>query len=889
MEQDQLLSQVVERLQTDFGFVDANVYLLNEEKELFLVAEGEESSASHSVNHKKLDEKRIAKSVINKNESELLFFSDSNLELDSITLLSMPILKGKESIGVLNVYKLKEGSIAQEDEDLVESIANQLGIALQNAQSFAQLVDEKLSEVQRKEEAERQLEAYRNSPLGKAERKAVQLLDAKDESFLMIYNFATEVGQNSHEKPVLENLPQALATLSNELPSSDGVEITILQNVVEGFDYLLSGQEMSELFHIGLRTITTNLARPETANWEGALSALSVYRWSMEALGTESIEQIAGLSFAPLTKNRATILVELTQALLLLQTVQKTCHVYLRVQEVRDKVAYLVTAVEQLRKIERSLRNALGNLERTILERITEQWLTVTTTAMSGLQTQAKLSYELVTKNSWLNDVVDLTFSIKNNGRGVALNIRIQVAESEHYAILEGEKKLERLAPGEDLQVVLRLRPTFENGDAQFRVLFHIQYLDSRGTDQPENFADIVYLMKAEGTFQFIPNPFVVGTPLDADSALFFGRQSLFNGIKEDLTSTRKHNLVLIGQRRMGKTSLLKQLQTRLEETTIPVYLDGQAMALDPGMAGFFLNIATEIAFALEDQGIELELPQIADFEKSPAVQFERNFLKSTLERITGKHLLILFDEFEELESAVRRGNLDSTVFGFLRHLMQHYKNLSFVFCGTHRLEELAADYWSVLFNISLYHHVSSLLQEEAYQLIQEPTAQFGLRYDDLSLEKIWRLTSGHPYFLQLLCHSLVNRHNRLEKTYMTIADVNAALEEILSSGEAHFIYLWNESTSNEKLVLFAIGRTMPLTGRITPIQVTDFWKERGKTVEIQAFRQALHQLELREILEGEDVFELEGDNYYRWRLGLVGLWVEKYKSSSRVWDEVSE
>jgi hypothetical protein len=32
--------------------------------------------------------------------------------------------------------------------------------------------------------------------------------------------------------------------------------------------------------------------------------------------------------------------------------------------------------------------------------------------------------------------------------------------------------------------------------------------------------------------------------------------------------------------------------------------------------------------------------------------------------------------------------------------------------------------------------------------------------YDDLALDKMLRITAGH-LFLQLLCHSLVNQHNR--------------------------------------------------------------------------------------------------------------------------------
>jgi hypothetical protein len=258
-----------------------------------------------------------------------------------------------------------------------------------------------------------------------------------------------------------------------------------------------------------------------------------------------------------------------------------------------------------------------------------------------------------------------------------------------------------------------------------------------------------------------------------------------------------------------------------------------------------------------------------------------------TFKAIGERHLIILFDEFEELESAVRRGYLDASIFGFLRHLMQHGSNLTFIFCGTHRLEELAADYWSVLFNISLYHRVGNLEQAEAMRLIQQPVEPYGMRYDDLALDKMWRVTAGHPYFLQLLCHSLVNQHNKSQRSYVTVGDLNAALDEILSTGEAHFIYLWTESTIEERLALVAISRMIPLTGSVRAVQVVDFLAERGVTADRRAIGDALYRLALRDILKAEER-EGHSESVYRWQLGLLGLWAEKYKSLGRVANEAA-
>jgi hypothetical protein len=506
---------------------------------------------------------------------------------------------------------------------------------------------------------------------------------------------------------------------------------------------------------------------------------------------------------------------------------------------------------------------------------------------MSELQTRARLVCQLLTRHTWTGEVISLALRVRNDGRGAALNVKVSLLPAPEYTLVDETAQVERLAAGEEAMLTLHVRPRAAQGAAQFRARFVVLYDDPRGPDQVEHFADVVHLMAGEGEFQFIPNPYVVGTPLQAGSSLFFGRDDVFAFIQENLAAAHQNNLVLIGQRRTGKTSLLKQLPARLGDGVVPVYLDGQSLALDPGLPNFFFSLATEIAFALDDRGFTVPAPELEQFTPSPAQTFERGFLAEVRAALGDRHLLLLLDEFEELEAAARRGHLEVSAFGFLRHLIQHGERLSVIFCGTHRMEELAADYWSVLFNISLYRHVGFLSQSEALRLIQEPVAGYGMRYDDLALDKMWRVTAGHPYFLQLLCHSLVNQHNKAQRSYITVADVNAALDEILASGEAHFVYLWTESTREERLVLTALSRMMPLTGQAQAAQVADYLAERGIRMERRAVSDALHHLVLRDILrrQAADGAALESDAY-RWQLGLLGLWVEKYKSLSRVVEE---
>ncbi len=795
-----------------------------------------------------------------------------------------PTLRAQSLIGILALGpRLSEQDYSREDQTLLTGLADQAGTAIY----VAQLIQEKQAEASRREETERQLEAYRNSPMGRAEALAQQLINQPETGLNEIHTLTQTAGQDPDTADLLEHLSRVIGYLGANL----------LTGFADGYSFIFASQSAPELLPVGLRTLIEHLSLPEAASIQGASEALALYRLCQQALEANSIQQIAecglvsGNYHLPLTTYP--FLNGLTHGLSQLRPAAEALHAYERVDASPDKLAYLASAVERLSHVDRLARAELGSADRPIIQRLAANWLAVVTGVMSELQTCARIACRLLTRHTWTGEIISLALAVRNEGRGPALNVKVSLAPAPEYTLLDETEQMERLAAGEERQIELRVRPRLTEGITQFRARFVILYDDPRGPDQVENFADVVYLLADEGEFQFIPNPYVVGTPLQTGSSLFFGREGVIAFIQENLVAAHQNNLVLIGQRRTGKTSLLKQLPLRLGDAYVPVYLDGQSLALDPGLSNFFYSLATEIAFALEDRGLVLsgDLPDLSDFADSPATAFERKFLPKVREAIGDRHLLLLLDEFEELETAVRRGNIDSSIFGFLRHLIQHTDNLSVIFCGTHRLEELAADYWSVLFNISLYRHVAFLSQSDAMRLIQEPVASYNMRYDDLALDKMWRVTAGHPYFLQLLCHSLVNQHNKTERNYITVADVNTALDDILASGEAHFVYLWTESTREERLALTALSRMMPLTGQVTSVQVTDYLAERGINLERQVISQALHHLVLRDALRVRssaiDGASADGVESYRWQLGLLGLWVEKYKSLSRVVDEV--
>ncbi|MCQ3979519.1 MAG: hypothetical protein DPW09_39375, partial [Anaerolineae bacterium] len=593
----------------------------------------------------------------------------------------------------------------------------------------------------------------------------------------------------------------------------------------------------------------------------------SVVTTSVEESSWDRLSSLSGADW----KVCSTALAELSR-------VAQTLRNYERVETVEDKIAYLAQTIETLGRLDREFQATLPQPERNIFSRIAFNWLMVTTNALEDLQGRAQIEASLKTRQVLNLEQATLSLELTNTGRSPASNLTVSLVSDQLYAVGNGGAQLDILPAGRSVVVELPLSaaPSVE----QFRAEFAITFDDRERNGKRVAFADLVRLLKPATTFRPIPNPYAPGTPLRPSSPIFFGRDDLFQFIAENLGgATRQNILVLIGQRRMGKTSFLQQLPARLGQAYLPVYLDGQSLGIDPGMANFFYDLSLAIADALADQGCAVTEPVLADFQERPSGVFERTFLPAVFEVIGSRRLLLLFDEFEELEMRVASGKLEATIFPFFRHLMQHADKLGFVFVGTHRLEELTTDYWSILFNIALYKHVTFLSEGAAKALIVEPVAQHGLLYDDLALDKIIRVTAGQPYFLQLICHALVNRANREGRGYLTVRDVNDTLAELVELGEAHFAFLWEQSSPAEQLVLAALMRLLARTSTVTATQIVELLVERGRPLELQVVREALRRLTERDIVR-----ELgESPPRYEYKVDLVRLWVERYKALGRV------
>ena len=230
-----------------------------------------------------------------------------------------------------------------------------------------------------------------------------------------------------------------------------------------------------------------------------------------------------------------------------------------------------------------------------------------------------------------------------------------------------------------------------------------------------------------------------------------------------------------------------------------------------------------------------------------------------------------MFDEFEELQNRIESGSLTPEIFQFLRNLMQHEDRVDFIFSGTHKLEELGAEYWSILFNIAVYKQITFLAEQDIHHLIHAPVADTNLEYDPLAIERIIHVTAGHPYFTQLVLHEMVSYHNEKKNSYLTVADVDLVLERIVERREAHFKYIWSEATPDEREVLRGLTELLISDDAASGEDRRALLKKRGYESE-DNWEKALTELGHRDMLTHRSVRHPR----YHFEVDLVRLWIEK-------------
>lgn len=305
-------------------------------------------------------------------------------------------------------------------------------------------------------------------------------------------------------------------------------------------------------------------------------------------------------------------------------------------------------------------------------------------------------------------------------------------------------------------------------------------------------------------------NPFQYGNPVRLNQKdLFKGRQRFADEVVRRILDNDRPTLVLHGPRRCGKTSFLYNLPRLFPSDILSVFLDMQSAAITNKESDFCYGLVRAIHKDCKIQGVQLaNIPQRTEFEASPYPTLE-DWLDEALKEIGERRILINLDEFEKIGTAIQNGQISLRLFDQLRHLIQHYEQLGFLFSGVQTLDELGPN-WSSYFISVVPIEMLYLQPNEAEELLLNPDPAFKLRYAPGIVETVLELTNCHPYCLQLLGASMVNQANFNSTDLITPELLQSSINEAFISGQPYFTNTWKEFTGTNPEEI-AIGQELLL------------------------------------------------------------------------------
>jgi hypothetical protein len=566
-----------------------------------------------------------------------------------------------------------------------------------------------------------------------------------------------------------------------------------------------------------------------------------------------------------------------------LSTVTRTLRIYSRRVGVQDRLNSLLDATKAIDKmgefLEQQYSRKLLDMPITylpdhhIFRLVLDRWRKLVDEQIDALRGKAKIEAKLLENQARLDERVGIWLYVCNTGSSSADDLKITLLEGSGFTVIEGSTVgRETLTPGEEATFEFILKPERSLLDLHFE----ITYSDGENALKMEYIDDQLVLSESYREYVYVANPYSTGTPMH-DREMFYGREKDMYYLQDNLTRKPKTVMVLYGQRRSGKTTVLLQLiKTNAFGHHVPVLIDLQAISYNMSIQSFLYRIANFIYKAMREYNPPICEPKMEDFQGDPMLGFDR-FLDNIEERLDGRKLIWLVDEFEVLEDQVDKSKLEPEIFQYLRNIVQHRQSINILFSGTHQITEYTRLYHSVFFNIADHYRLSKISPEGAVALITKPVEGY-LEYEPLAVTKIRQLADDQPYLIHLLCRAIVDYCNENRKPYVTINDVNVVLNKVMSNGQYHFSWLWDQVGTEEHLVLSVLAEGSKEDGRwITLYEIEEIYHELGIPFKRHYVLDALKTLIDADVVESisSDSREAALDNHkFRVPVGLTRRWL---------------
>ncbi len=329
----------------------------------------------------------------------------------------------------------------------------------------------------------------------------------------------------------------------------------------------------------------------------------------------------------------------------------------------------------------------------------------------------------------------------------------------------------------------------------------------------------------------------------------FVGRKEITTEMTRQLSSKNKIGFSLSGVRRVGKTSILKEVSRRLVESEkIPVVYVS-VWRVSPSTIDEFVKVMNRatisafqdrlpVKFKFEELlatgkaaltrflgSLKLSAKVADDLELTVSyVRKEANDVDAALSgcfslvehlgELTNARPVLIIDEFPSLTDmtyGTKNQKIGDSIIKLIRTLYEDYRRTKLVVSGSYRqtMKNLVAKQRSPFYKQLLLREVEPFEVSEYNEFIEHylPGLKFA-KNDDGAKEQLYRLTSGIPYNLQLLGSEIQLQDIR----YLDSEKLSRVVQTVLrKEGELSFKEFIDDMSPSEVKVLKALAKSQEM------------------------------------------------------------------------------
>jgi hypothetical protein len=325
----------------------------------------------------------------------------------------------------------------------------------------------------------------------------------------------------------------------------------------------------------------------------------------------------------------------------------------------------------------------------------------------------------------------------------------------------------------------------------------------------------------------------------------FFGRQAEINKVLQH----PRTSYLFIGIRRIGKTSLLKEIKRRMDRMDPPGKDQMRRLYVDCTVISSEEEFLRTLTLQLAPRELKLLMGRAVQSKRYQSMMFDR------FAALHGGPVTFLIDELDRLLAHVSD---QQPLFDVLRAASNAGK-ARFIMAGFRQAMEASTNQLSPFFNLATPVRLGRLKRAVVKHMVLAPMERLRIEIQNKEgvVNRIHRETAGLPNYVQFYCQTLLEQLDEGRRNTITEDDLHSVYENREFQDFILDTFMSNTEALEQALVYALVAEDQGLTGQSFSQRAMDcFLKKRDLTLRYAELDRACRNLEVA------GVFNQVGKNF---------------------------